>query len=103
MPEREAVAPERHFKRRTKDSGLNARRARAVVDFDHAIESRHVDADYAQVSVVDVRFHATAYARAAPVRDGRDPCVVTPIEERHDVGFIFWVGYEIRRMRKIAR
>ena len=55
MAQREAVRAQLVLERRTEHAGLNARRARAAIDLEHAIETAEIDADRAAVVAADRR------------------------------------------------
>src|SRR6185369_8410447 len=64
---------------------LDARRARRAIDLEHTVESSEVERDGAAPAAVEPRLDAADDARAAAVRDHREPLAGTPVENRGDV------------------
>ena len=71
-------------------------------DFEHAVQTPHVEADRGLVRVADDRLDAADHRRAGAERNNGDLRAARPVEQRGDVGFGLGQRDVVRRIGEIA-
>ncbi len=100
MAQRVAAGPQLVFEVGAVDAGLDAGRARCLVDLKHAVEVVHVDGHDGFVAFG--RRHAVDDGRAAAVGDGRVAPGRAPVEHGFELGLGARVGDDVGRVREEA-
>ena len=92
MPQRQSVRSQLALQRRPVDAGLDARRARVLVHFEHSVEVEHIDRHGAGITLADCRFDAADGARSATEGNGGGVGTTTPVQQVNHIPLVAGKG-----------